>query len=42
MTLAQMLSYMKLLDVPIGFLITFSEVKLCDGLSRMVLSEAHQ
>ena len=34
---AQLLSYMKLLDVPIGLLINFNENKLTDGVSRLVL-----
>jgi GxxExxY protein len=38
---AQLLSYMKLLDVPIGLLINFSESKLTDGLSRMILPRAN-
>src|ERR1700760_3985576 len=32
---AQLLSYMKLLDVPIGLLINFHEVLLKDGITRM-------
>lgn len=34
---AQLLSYMKLLDVPIGLLINFNVVKLTDGVARLVL-----
>ena len=34
---AQLLSYMKLLDVPLGLVINFHETKLVDGLSRMIL-----
>lgn len=34
---AQLLSYMKLLNVPIGLLINFNESKLSDGVSRMIL-----
>lgn len=37
---AQLLSYMKLLDMPIGLLINFHELKLVDGVSRMILPEA--
>ena len=37
---AQLLSYMKLLDVPLGLLMNFHEVKLVDGVSRMILSGA--
>ncbi|PYI86558.1 MAG: GxxExxY protein [Verrucomicrobia bacterium] len=39
---AQLLSYMKLLDVPIGLMINFHELKLADGLTRMILSGANQ
>ena len=31
---AQLLSYMKLLDVPLGLLINFHELKLTDGVAR--------
>ena len=34
---AQLLRYMKLLDVPVGLLLNFHEIKLSDGLSRMYL-----
>jgi GxxExxY protein len=39
---AQLLSYMKLLDALIGLLINFHELKLSDGLSRMILPGANQ
>ena len=39
---AQLLSYMKLLDIPIGLVINFPELKLVDGISRMILSSANQ
>ena len=39
---AKLLSYMKLLDIPIGLLINFHEVKLIDGLTRMILPGANQ
>jgi GxxExxY protein len=39
---AQLLSYMKLLDIPIGLLINFHEVKVSDGLTRMILPGANQ
>lgn len=39
---AQLLSYMKLLDVPVGLLLNFHEVKLVDGIHRMILSGANQ
>lgn len=34
---AQFLSYMKLLDIPLGLLMNFHEVRLVDGVSRMML-----
>jgi len=39
---AQLLSYMKLLDVPIGLLINFHEMKLTDGVHRLILPGAIQ
>lgn len=39
---AQLLSYMKLLDVPVGLLLNFHEIKLLDGLSRLILPGANQ
>ena len=39
---AQLLSYMKLLDVPLGLLINFHEMKLVDGLVRMILPGANR
>ena len=39
---AQLLSYMKLLDVPIGLIINFHELKLTDGLVRMILLGANE
>src|SRR5712671_2497900 len=33
---AQLLSYMKLLDVPLGLLINFHEMKVTDGISRLI------
>ena len=39
---AQLLSYMKLLDMPLGLLINFHELKLVDGISRMILPMADQ
>lgn len=38
---AQLLSYMKLLDVPLGLLINFHVVKLTDGVSRLILPGAN-
>ena len=37
---AQLLSYMKLLNVPLGLLINFHEIKLTNGIHRMILSGA--
>jgi len=39
---AQLLSYMKLLDVPVGLIINFHEMKLVDGIVRMILPGANQ
>ena len=39
---AQLLSYMKLLDVPIGLLLNFHEIRLTDGVARMILPGANQ
>jgi GxxExxY protein len=39
---AQLLSYMKLLDIPLGLLINFHEMKLVDGIHRMILPGANQ
>lgn len=39
---AQLLSYMKLLDVPIGLLINFNELKLTDGVHRLLLPGANR
>ena len=38
---AQLLSDMKLLDLPLGLLFNFHELKLIDGLSRIVLPGAN-
>ena len=37
---AQLFSYMKLLDIPIGLLINFHELVLKNGISRMILPGA--
>lgn len=37
---AQLLSYMKLLNVPLGLLINFNERRLTDGVSRLILPGA--
>jgi len=39
---AQLFSYMKLLDIPIGLLINFHEPVLKHGISRMMLPGANQ
>jgi GxxExxY protein len=39
---AQLLSYMKLLDVPLGLLINFHEMKVTDGISRLILPGANK
>ena len=38
---AQLLSYMKLLDVPLGLIINFNELKLTDGVSRLIIPGAN-
>lgn len=38
---AQLLSYMKLLDVPLGLVLNFHEIKLVDGVHRMMLPRAN-
>ena len=39
---AQLLSYMKLMDVPLGLLINFHESKLTNGVHRLMLPGANQ
>jgi GxxExxY protein len=39
---AQLLSYLKLLNVPPGLLFNFHEVKLVDGISRLILPGANK
>ncbi len=39
---AQLLSYMRLVNAPLGLLINFHEFKLIDGLSRLILPGANQ
>ncbi len=39
---AQLLSYMKLMDIPLGLLINFHEIKLVDGIYRMMLPGANR
>ena len=38
---AQLMSYMKLLDVPVGLLFNFHELRLVDGLHRMILPDSN-
>jgi GxxExxY protein len=38
---AQLLSYMKLLNIPVGLIINFHEMKLVDGITRMILPGAN-
>jgi GxxExxY protein len=38
---AQLLSYMKLLDVPLGLLVNFHEMKVINGISRLILPGAN-
>jgi GxxExxY protein len=37
---AQLLSYMKLLNVPVGLLINFHELRVTDGVQRLILPGA--
>jgi GxxExxY protein len=39
---ATLLSYMKLLDIPLGLVINFHKLKLVDGLSRLILPGANK
>ena len=39
---AQLLSYMKLLDVPLGLLVNFHESRLTDGVHRLILPGANR
>ena len=39
---AQLFSYMKLLDIPVGLLINFHEQVLKNGISRMILPGANR
>ncbi len=38
---AQLLSYMKLMDIPVGLLINFHHIKLVDGVHRLILPGAN-
>ena len=39
---AKLLSYMKLLNVPVGLLINFHEMKVTDGIHRLILPGANR
>ena len=39
---AQLLSYMRLLDIPVGLIFNFHELRLTDGVVRMILPGANQ
>lgn len=39
---AQLLSYMKLLDIPLGLIINFNVPKLTEGVSRLILPGSNQ
>jgi GxxExxY protein len=39
---AQLLSYMKLLDIPLGLLINFHKRRLTDGVARLILPGANR
>ena len=39
---AILMSYMKLLDVPLGLVVNFHESKLTDGVSRLILPGANE
>jgi GxxExxY protein len=39
---AQLLSYMKLLNVPLGLVINFHELKVTDGVHRLILPGANR
>jgi GxxExxY protein len=38
---AQLLNYMKLLDIPLGLIINFNELILTDGGSRLIIPGAN-
>jgi GxxExxY protein len=39
---AQLLSYMKLLDVPLGLILNFHAMRMVDGVSRLILPDANR
>jgi len=39
---ARLMSYMKLLDLPLGLILNFHEIRLTDGVSRLILPDANR
>jgi GxxExxY protein len=39
---AQVLSYMKLLDVPVGLILNFHAMRMVDGVARLMLPDANR
>lgn len=39
---AQLLSYMKIMNIPIGLLINFNEMRVIDGIHRLILPGANK
>lgn len=39
---AQRFSYMKLLAVPLGLILNFHELRIADGVTRMILPDANR
>ena len=39
---AQLMSYLKLLNVPVGLLVNFNELKLTNGVHRLILPGANR
>jgi GxxExxY protein len=39
---AQLMTYMKLMDIPVGLLINFYNVRLVEGITRMILPGANE
>ena len=42
LALLKLVSYMRLLDIPIGLLINFHELRLVDGIHRLILRGANE
>ena len=38
---AQLMSYMRLIDIPVGLLINFHQIKLIEGIIRLILPGAN-